>query len=353
MGYIPVVVVMAFITGLALNGMKRLRGNLLLRLLATVSMRGVSIEKALQAASGQRQTGTLANRLLILLRQGTPLSSALQTAGIIGAHEEVALRIAGTYGIIDRLLTVLVVSRQRADARFRRMLPIGLYPVLLGVILGGLLFFIGRLICPFLGKMISTLTSSQQISPGREFILSVPDMSFLVGGTLVLWGVVLISLQAEFFYYRFWRRVPGLGTHFELWRQARLAGRLSLLLGAGATLESALASMADLSRKEPVSPALAPVLERLRHGVAPRAAFSSAGSWRPEFLWALDAVSQGAPPTTTFQTVATVMEEKGDARLRAISRYGMPVAVLVAGLGVGSLAYMVFDAFRIIQEALL
>ncbi len=81
----------------------------------------------------------------------------------------------------------------------------------------------------------------------------------------------------------------------------------------------------------------------LEAGVPATEAFTRSGRWRPEFLWALSAIQEGAPPGGTFDSVAQVLEEKAAAGMDAIARYATPITVLLSGCAIGWLGYVVFS----------
>jgi type II secretory pathway component PulF len=176
---------------------------------------------------------------------------------------------------------------------------------------------------------------------------------FLLVGVLVLWGIIAFTLQNILIGRFIWWHVPFAGLHFHLLEEAALARNLALMLTSGATLERALQEIVSAHAGGPLQKNLAAVTKALALGVAPARAFRENGKWRPELLWALDALAQGAPPATTLDAVADVLEEKACTRLDRICRVCTPLAIIIAAIGVGVFGWTIFGALEKIEWKLI
>jgi type II secretory pathway component PulF len=335
--------------GLMLWSMARLRRGQLLCLVAGLTRRGMPLEPSLLAV-GQMDSAEakLARRVGWLLHGGVALPEALREVRAITRRQVVAVRVALQFGTAGDLLEALARQAIHFEQRAVRAGVAALYPILMAILLGVILLFVRTYIFPKFSMMVGEMSGTKGVA-----FANMGESSLVFIQALYVWGVVCFTLQASWFARWTWWYVPGLGEHLRMEEEAHWARHLALMLQSGATLEAALAETDREGGAGRLSGRVGRVCRDLENGVPPGEAFRAHGRWRPEFLWALDAVSQGAEPARTFAAVAEVLEQKAEERFNAILRICTPVAVLLSACGVGLLACTLFQWVIALSEVCL
>jgi type II secretory pathway component PulF len=339
----------ASLLGLMLWSMGRLRRGQLLCLVAGLTRRGLPLEPSLLAvARTDAAEAKLARRVGWLLHDGVALPEALREVRAITRRQVVAVRVALQYGTAGDLLESLARQAVRFEQRAVRAGVSALYPILMALLLGVVLLFVRTYIFPKFSTMVREMSEIKGVP-----LADMRESGLAFIQALYVWGVLCFTLQASWFARWTWWYVPGLGEHLRMEEEAHWARHLALMLQSGATLEAALAETDRQGGAGRLSGRVERVCRDLENGVSPGEAFRAHGRWRPEFLWALDAVSQGADPARTFVAVAEVLEQKAEARFDAILRICTPVAVLLSACGVGLLACALFQWVIAVSEVCL
>jgi type II secretory pathway component PulF len=329
--------------------MRRQERGQVLRLLAALLHRQMPLEASL-AALGQAETGAreerLARRLSERLARGEDLPDALRHTGLVGRQQAVALKLAREGGTAAALLARMAEEATQLERRFLQTKALMLYALVMGAVLGLHISFISMFIVPKLEQMLQEMG----IKGPRADLLSYSAVLVLA---LLAWGLLSLTLQTGWLARLLWWRVPLMGTHVRLLEQAAFARNLGRMLAAGATMEQALFEIVSAGAGGKYQRTLLATHADLLRGAAPLEAFRGHGRWRPEVLWALEAIAAGAPPGGCLEEVAQVLEDKASTRLNMLHRVFTPVAILLAAAGVGCIAWTLFSAFESIQRGLL
>jgi type II secretory pathway component PulF len=345
----------AIIAGLTLWGMYRLRRGVLLSFIAGLARRNLPIESALAEISDRNVDATvgsrLAGRLAFLLRQGWSLPAAMHEVNLISPGEVVALEAAQASGTAARLLDTLAQRTVRFNKRVTRIVPLVLYPLFVGLVLFGVFSFIIVFILPKFDVMFREM--EVPANSILQLIFEWHNAALIPVALLFLWGLFLATAFLHPVGSLLWWHVPIIGRHFRFHAQARFARNLGFLLQSGMTLEHALAVTHAAAASGRFAAELHRTADALEDGVSVSKAFAQSGRWRPEILWAMESVSNGAPPAETLETVAGVLEDKAEDSLNAITRFGTPLMVLLTALAVCALGCGVFGSLVLIQERLL
>lgn len=166
-------------------------------------------------------------------------------------------------------------------------------------------------------------------------------------------GIFSVTLQVPMLARLLWWRVPILGAPARMEAEAGLLHTMALSLQSGATLEDCVRRYAQSGDRGPIIHALRKIDADLQEGVPPQEAFRNNGPWRPELMWALEAISRGAAPEQTCKCVAGVLEDKAEAQLKTMYQICSFTAVIIAGLGAGLLCWNVFDCLTTVQKQML
>ena len=338
-----------FLLGLTLWSMRRLRRAQFLRLLAALMRRRMPLEPSLaglSAAQSGFEDEALVRKSALQLADGLTLPQTLCALKVLTRQQAVALAIAQEYGAAAALLERLAEHASRIERRFLQTIALTVYPLAMGFVLWLNVSFLVIFIMPKFQQMLYELNVSYQI-------MDVSWLSYILVGVLVFWGVLAFTLQNILIGRYLWWRVPFAGLHFHLLEQATLARNLALMLSSGAPLERALQEVVGAQAGGPLQKSLAAIARALANGEPPLRAFREHGAWRPELLWALEALAQGAPPGTTLDTVAEVLEDKANVRLNRIQRFCTPIAVIIAAVGVGTLGWTIFGIMAKIDWSLM
>jgi len=318
--------------------MKRLGRANLLGLVAAFTRRNMPLEESLldlaKIGTGTKEAES-AGRLAASLDSGEPLHIALQRQNAIDAQQAAALQLAEKRGATAGLLTQFAAHATPNAERMLKYDTMLLYSIIVGLPLLFTSSFINIFIIPKFKQMILEMEIHTSEMP---FIVVAFSPYFVLA--LIAWGLILFTFKLKWC-RPLWRRVPFLGTPIRMEEQARLSRWLGLALSAGVTLEEGLCAMAEATGG--LKQSLSKVQKAIENGEPPSRAFRQCGRWRDEFLWALDAIAAGANAAGTFNQVAEVLEEKVQARLNTIYRIGTQVGVLIAAIGVGTMAWAVFS----------
>jgi type II secretory pathway component PulF len=319
-----------------------------LGMLAMFMRRGLPVETAL-ATLGTLHSGSyherLARRVYARIHHGADLADALEQVCIVTRQQAVAMRLAQARGVADVLLKELAEQGTFFEKRFLQTVVLMLYPLLLGSVLCAYTSFITVFIVP----------RFQVMARDMELGTAFRDFSWLASAAatvLLAWGVIALTLQHRRAGLRLWWHVPFLGEHLRLYEQAAFARNLALMIRAGGSIEEAIPAIASEHRGGALQRWLAGVSVALQNGVATVTAFRAHGSWRPELLWAIEAVTHGVRPELCLNEVAQVLEEKATARLNNLHRLVTPAAVIFAACGIGAMGYGFFEVFSMLETAM-
>jgi len=248
-------------------------------------------------------------------------------------------------------LGILAHRTVHLERKLLRLLPTIIYPLAIGLVMLAVLSFISIFILPKFQAMFREMDVSP--SPMMAVLFEWRTYILLPVAGLLLWGLFLSTTFVYPVGVRLWWRIPLVGRYFRAREQARLARNLGFMLQGGMTLESALSNTDRLGAGGRFRTELAEVVDLLANGVPLREAFAGSGCGRPEVLWAMESVSRGAPPASTFEAVAAVLEDRAEESLNALVQAGTPLMVLFAALSVGALGYGVFSTFETLHRSLL
>lgn len=323
------------------------------RQLAALLRAGLPLIDALQMmARTQDQAGlsSVGESICTDLRDGQPLSSALQRHEPVFGHLFIALVQAGeTSGRLDLMLERLASHQEKTQALARRVRSALAYPAVVLTVAVAVLVVIMVFVVPAFENVFAAfgaeLPWATQVVIGlsRAWVYQGP---FLLGAALVL---VILLMGA-------WRRSPafvqavdtfflGLPVWGRLLQEAALARwsrTLATLLAAGLPLAQALQSVRGACGHRAHAQATDRLREEIERGSSLHAALARE-PWFPPLLQQMCAVGEESGTLDhLLEKVADFQEAALDERLERLASLIEPVTVLLLGLIVGALVLSLY-----------
>ncbi|AXK40575.1 type II secretion system inner membrane protein GspF [Crenobacter cavernae] len=323
---------------------KRLPGVLLAMLtrqLATLLSAGLPLERALAALIEQAEEPA-SRELLSSLRsrvlEGMSLSSALAEAPHAFSPLYVAMVAAGeASGRLDEVLERLSQHLETRQDLQQKVVFALAYPAVVTLVAIGVVAALMAYVVP---QVAEVFTQTRQTLPLLTRLLMAAS------GFLREWGIVcLIAIAgvaigfARLMKIPAWRervevrllRLPLVGRLLTAVNTARLAGTLSILVGSGVPLLTALETAKSLMNLAPLKQAVSDAMARLREGSTLSRSLAETKLFPPVLVQLVQSGEASGSLATMLDRAAREQAQQVERRLAALTTLFEPLLILGMG----------------------
>ena len=290
------------------------------RQLAAMLQDGIPLEGALKQLCIGMKTGPLRTQMTELeadLARGTPLKDALARRAL----PEFYLRMVDSgarSNDLPAMLTLLADHYERANALWRRLKGLMVYPLIVIVVALGLTIVLSIVFSHFLLSMMGSLALPSTIT----------FMNFWVPPVLmaIVAVIAFMAVSAPRWRARLRWRLPA----FREASLSQLASAMALMLRNGMPLPDALAAAEAVESNSPAGAALAKWRMLIEQGNGK--AVQWPGSLRPfppMFLWLVQ--KGGEDPAAGFEKAAHIYHARASYRIEMALYGALPVSILLLG----------------------
>lgn len=340
------------------RGIKRKDVTIFTRQLASLIKSGVPILRALSTVASQSVNhlmGKVVEDLEHTIRDGNMLSEALSKYGDMFSELYINMVRAGeSAGVLDRMLFRLAEAREKEDEIRRKVQSAMAYPILV-IIVGVATVFV--LLTFFLPRVAELYKGYSNLPLPTRILVGISGFFsnwwyWIVLGILLVAALVnrLAAMEkGRLFIDRIKLHLPGAGGFLLKQDIARFCRTLSLLIGAGLSIDKAVAASAatlgnSLVRDEIENAANSSIREGLQFSEGLKRV-----SFIPPLVSNMSAVGEEAGRLDEALTeIASFYENEIDQQSRIVTTLIEPILILVVGCIVGFIvAAMLLPIFRL------
>jgi general secretion pathway protein F len=311
------------------------------RQFATLLAAGLSIERALAALGEQAEVGALSEALKETHRDvmaGQPLAVALERQGkAFPRFYPAIVRAAEESGALPQVMERLAGYLERGQALRHKVMLALIYPLVVSVVA---LLVIGLLLTYVVPQVVTVFEHAHGQLP-----LLTRIMIALSDGLRATWWLLLATLVAAIAAARAALKQPAVRLAWHGWllklpligrlrvgiATARFANTLSVLVGSGVPVVTALSQSAAALDDAQFAAAAAQAAERVRQGMAISRALREAGHFPPMLLHLTASGEAGGELARVLEQAARQQELMVETRLSALTSLLEPLLILVMG----------------------
>lgn len=325
----------------ARRGLNAAEQSLITRQLATLVKAGTPVDEALQAISRQSEKARIANMMVAVrskIKEGHSLAVAM--ADFPHAFDDLyrATVSAGEQsghldGVLERLADY-TETRHILQQKFQLAL---IYPVLIalvaiGVVVGLLAFVVPKIVGVF-------ANSGQELPMLTQVLITVSD------GLQALWPWLISGMVMAFFggSYLLRQDGPKRALHLLVLRlpllsrltrgmnSARFARTLSILVGSGVPVLSAMKISAEVVSNLPMRKAVEDAAQRVREGASMSKSLENSGYFPPMTVHLIASGEASGNLDEMLERAASAQEREVETMLGVLMGIFEPVMILVMG----------------------
>jgi general secretion pathway protein F len=328
--------------------------------LALLLRAGARVNDGLELLSGDRDIGRLRSIVADVrshVLAGETFADALARHPKLFTPIYVALiRVGETSGSLDQVLEVIASERMRAEAVRRQLANAVRYPAFIFVAAGCVLIFFLTFVLPQFASVLQDLGA--KIDPTLAGFLSLSTflranadgialalVAILTGGWLLLRrnGVRAAMLAA-------FTRLPLVRRVMPYYRAPLFCRNLSVLLGSGVHLTTALRILVDIMATAGPADIWKEMFDRVRHGAKLSDALSEADAMPPMAIRMLRLGDETGQLPALAGRVAEFYEAKLQRSLDRLVGIAGPAAIIAISLVVGGLIVSVMTALISVSQ---
>jgi type II secretory pathway component PulF len=346
--WVVIIAVLLALIGYAIYGIVRIRTGQTLRLIAGMMQRGMPLETGLLDCVSSFPKGEERNVRDVGLRManGKSLPEALSLTGMITVSQRLALELAIERGGAIALMKDFADDRIRVDKGWLRHYIIA-YPMLIGAAVTCLMLYGSVFIFPKFRMMFREMDIGADLS--LDFVFYAAIFPLILIANIAFIASLMIRPIANVV----WLKVPLLGRHVRDRAQADLCALFATLLHAGVPLEDILDGQSMPLSRQPYRREMGRALMDIRNGAPPAEAFGRHGPRGEEFKWAMHSLSQGVAPKQAFSHVADLLYARAYRTEDRLYRCCAALTLILASVGVGAFAYVIFEAIVTLQKGMI
>lgn len=307
--------------------------------LAAMLRDGVPLEGSLKQLCATMRRGELRSELLELeadLARGVPLSKAVE-ARKLPEFYALMVQIGARTNDMPGMLTLLADYYQNAHSIWTRLKGMMVYPVIVLIMALGLSVMLSMTygqVCEFVGQS-SLDTSFATMISDTTGQLWLPPLTLAAVAVIVIGAVSLRGLRRRLVW-----RLPA----FKEASLARFSSAMSMLLGAGCTLDQALALTQQLESGTPAGSDISLWRQRCKEGYAKfRDIAQGSKVFPPVFIWLVEGAGENLP--LGFRRAFNAFQARANYLTEALLYAVLPSTLLILGLMIMS---QIFPLFRTI-----
>lgn len=219
------------------------------------------------------QAKAVYEKLIRLLREGRPLSQAMQEFSVVFPALYIAtIRASEKTGDLQQALTRYLVYQEQLDRVRKKVISAAIYPALLMIVGSLVILFLMVYVVPRFSKVYEDLGNdlpllSRVLMGWGQFFEAYSGAILLVAVCLLAGTVYALTRHAvrDFLQQKLWQ-IPTVGEHLRRYQLARLYRTLGMLLNGGIPLVTALDMVAGLLSQPSMRANLQHARQRISEG---------------------------------------------------------------------------------------
>ncbi|QRG06045.1 type II secretion system F family protein [Xanthobacter dioxanivorans] len=348
--------------GLSFGAPRAADVTLFTRDLALLLKAGARLDEALELLCGDADLGRMravAAGIRAEVLSGAGFAEAVAAQPKLFPPVYVALvRVGEASGTLDRVLELLAQERARAEELRRKLLEALQYPAFVLVAAGGVLVFFLLFVMPQFSSVLRDMGA--KLDPAVEVLLDLSDILQAHAGAVAA-GMALLPLAGWAVLRRpatragllgALARLPLVRTVLQFRRSAVFCRNLSILLGNGVTLTTALRIIVEVMAAGDDASAWATASDKVRHGGRLSDAFAQGDALPPMAIRMLRLGEETGQLALLSGRIADFYEEKLQRALGKVVAVIGPAAIVTISVVVGGLIVSVMTALLSVSQSI-
>jgi general secretion pathway protein F len=315
------------------------------RQLATLIGAGIPLINALASLIDQSTTAAL-KRVLAQIREsvnegGTLTNSLAQHPKLFSNIYINMVRSGEASGSLDIVLERLADFGEKQRALQGKLKAALVYPIFMGVIGTGILFFLIAYIVPNITRVFTDMERALPL-PTRLLITASDNLRqywWLEGGILLLLiFLVRLFLTGETG-RRLWDRLkltlPGIGPLTRQIVLSRFASTLGSLLNSGVPLITSLQIVSSIVNNSMIQEVLEDAMEKIQKGKSMSSALETSVWFPPVFIQMISVGEQSGQLESMLEKISTTYEREVETAILGMTSLIEPVMITAMGAAVG------------------
>jgi type II secretion system protein F len=315
------------------------------RQLATLLGAGIPLINALASLIDQSTTPAL-KRVLAQIRdsvnEGTTLTNSLAKHPRLFSNIYINMVRSGeASGSLDIVLERLADFGEKQRALQGKLKAALVYPIFMGVIGTGILFFLITYIVPNITQVFTDMERALPL-PTRLLILASSNLReywWLEGGILIAIIFLVRLFLAGETGRRLWDRLklslPVIGPLTRQIVLARFASTLGSLLNSGVPLITSLQIVSSIVNNRLIQEVLEEAMEQIQKGKSMSSALESSIWFPPIFIQMISVGEQSGQLESMLEKISTTYEREVETAILGMTSLIEPVMIAAMGAAVG------------------
>lgn len=315
------------------------------RQLATLLGAGIPLINALASLIDQSTTPGL-KRVLAQIRdsvnEGSTLTNSLAKHPRLFSNIYINMVRSGeASGSLDIVLERLADFGEKQRALQGKLKAALVYPIFMGVIGTGILFFLIAYIVPNITKVFTDMERALPL-PTRLLILASDNLReywWLEGGIFIVIIFLIRLFLAQETGRRFWDRLkltlPVIGPLTRQIVLSRFASTLGSLLNSGVPLITSLQIVSSIVNNRLIQEVLEEAMEEIQKGKSMSSALESSVWFPPIFIQMISVGEQSGQLESMLEKISTTYEREVETAILGMTSLIEPVMIAAMGAAVG------------------
>ncbi|MFB9171223.1 type II secretion system inner membrane protein GspF [Chromobacterium piscinae] len=323
------------------RGLPRAELVMITEQLSTLLNAGLTLEKALTAVTEQSENARSRTVLAALrsdILEGKGFAQALSSApGVFSPLYRSLVQAGEQSGHLDMVMSRLAEYLDKRQNTQQKVTLALAYPAVVTLVA---ILVVGGLMSYVVPQVVSVFAQTKQTLPFlTRALVACSDF-------LRQWGVVMLicivaaaflivrALRAPALKRRFHARVlklPVFGRLFRALNTARMASTLSILVGSGVPLLTALETARGLMTMLPMQDAVADAMAKVREGVSLSRALNATRQFPPVLIHLISSGEASGTLSHMLDRAAQQQEQEVERKLATFTTLMEPLLILVMG----------------------
>lgn len=323
------------------RGLPRAELVMITEQLSTLLNAGLTLEKALTAVTEQSENARSRTVLAALrsdILEGKGFAQALSSApGVFSPLYRSLVQAGEQSGHLDMVMSRLAEYLDKRQNTQQKVTLALAYPAVVTLVA---ILVVGGLMSYVVPQVVSVFAQTKQTLPFLTRALVACSDFLRQWGVVMLIGIVAAAflivraLRAPALKRRFHARVlklPVFGRLFRALNTARMASTLSILVGSGVPLLTALETARGLMTMLPMQDAVADAMAKVREGVSLSRALNATRQFPPVLIHLISSGESSGTLSHMLDRAAQQQEQEVERKLATFTTLMEPLLILVMG----------------------
>ncbi|MCD4503483.1 type II secretion system inner membrane protein GspF [Chromobacterium piscinae] len=323
------------------RGLPRAELVMITEQLSTLLNAGLTLEKALTAVTEQSENARSRTVLAALrsdILEGKGFAQALSSApGVFSPLYRSLVQAGEQSGHLDMVMSRLAEYLDKRQNTQQKVTLALAYPAVVTLVA---ILVVGGLMSYVVPQVVSVFAQTKQTLPFLTRALVACSDFLRQWGVVMLIGIVAAAflivraLLAPALKRRFHARVlklPVFGRLFRALNTARMASTLSILVGSGVPLLTALETARGLMTMLPMQDAVADAMAKVREGVSLSRALNATRQFPPVLIHLISSGEASGTLSHMLDRAAQQQEQEVERKLATFTTLMEPLLILVMG----------------------